>query len=533
MKTICLLFCCALLSLPGIQAQIIHVPGDETTIQEGINAASDGDTVLVDTGTYYENINFNGKAITVASHFIFSGDTSDIVNTIIDGSQPEDPALGSVVTFESGEDTTSVLVGFTITGGTGTCFPYYQARVGGGILCYPAGAKIENNSIQYNSIQTDGTGFGAGISMDGDDWIVIRNNKIRHNTTEAFDGTSGGGLDIWGNAIICDNEISHNTSHSTGNSIACFGGGISCNGSYREIELEICRNTISFNKVLSESNYLDGGAGGGIAIYQDCSGKISGNIISDNEVSGLNNCYGPGVILEGTSNSLLFDGNYILRNTYSNGNCKGGGINFWLGTAMVVNNIICENSATMGGGIYINEESPDILQIISNTVVNNTASETGEGIHCNYTDTALVLNTIFCENEASFQPEIALYQGDLEVHYCDVMGGWEEGVGNINADPGFMDDHFHLDPNGSECINKGTDSFQMSGEWYYAPEVDYEQDPRPDTCSFISDIGADEVMYDCVGMEELQAASCKLQVAGFSESGLWKIRDQISVGNRQ
>ncbi len=54
------------LALPT-SAKTIHVPADQPTIQAGINTASNGDTVLVSAGTYYENINFSGKAITVAS----------------------------------------------------------------------------------------------------------------------------------------------------------------------------------------------------------------------------------------------------------------------------------------------------------------------------------------------------------------------------------------------------------------------------------------------------------------------------------
>src|ERR1700692_4766100 len=45
----------------------IHVPIDQPTIQTAIDAASNGDTVLVADGTYKENADFKGKAITVTS----------------------------------------------------------------------------------------------------------------------------------------------------------------------------------------------------------------------------------------------------------------------------------------------------------------------------------------------------------------------------------------------------------------------------------------------------------------------------------
>ena len=101
-------------------ATIINVPGNQPTIQSGINAAANGDTILVAPNTYFENINFLGKQIVVASYFILNHDLSFINSTIINGSTPVNPDTASCVVFYSGEDSSAVLQGFTITGGTGT-----------------------------------------------------------------------------------------------------------------------------------------------------------------------------------------------------------------------------------------------------------------------------------------------------------------------------------------------------------------------------------------------------------------------------
>jgi len=106
-----------------LSATIINIPADQPTIQAGINVSVDGDTIMVYPGTYLENIDYNGKNITVASLFLTTQDTTFISQTVIDGNQND-----SVVTFENGEDSTAVLCGFTITNG--------KAEEGGGINCY-------------------------------------------------------------------------------------------------------------------------------------------------------------------------------------------------------------------------------------------------------------------------------------------------------------------------------------------------------------------------------------------------------------
>ena len=91
-----------------LHATIINVPADQPIIQLGIIFAANGDTVLVQPGTYPGNVNYDGKLITVASLFLTTQDTTYISSTIIDGSS------SSVVIFESGEDSTAVLCGFTV-----------------------------------------------------------------------------------------------------------------------------------------------------------------------------------------------------------------------------------------------------------------------------------------------------------------------------------------------------------------------------------------------------------------------------------
>ena len=114
-------FCLIGGTVPAV-ADILHVPGDFPTIQEAIDAAVDGDEVEVHPGTYFEAIDFLGKAIRV-----YSTDGRDV--TIIDAQQ-----TGSVVTCGSGEGSDTVLDGFTITGGTGTDLFGTGVLFGGGML---------------------------------------------------------------------------------------------------------------------------------------------------------------------------------------------------------------------------------------------------------------------------------------------------------------------------------------------------------------------------------------------------------------
>jgi hypothetical protein len=145
-------------------AATIHVPADQPTIQQAINAATNGDLVLVSPGTYPENIDYHGKAISVQS-------TGGPAQTIIDGHN-----AGTVVTFQTQEGTQSVLTGFTIEHG--------NASFGAGIMLLGASATITKN-IFRNNAQGAG-GFGAAIGGNGSSPVVERNTFLANTCDTQF-----------------------------------------------------------------------------------------------------------------------------------------------------------------------------------------------------------------------------------------------------------------------------------------------------------------------------------------------------------
>jgi hypothetical protein len=117
----------------------IDIPSDYATIQEGINAATTGDTVLVQPGTYQEGINFHGRRITVASLYTTTEDTTYISSTVIDGNS----SVLHVVEFTAYETNASKLIGFTITGGCANGSETNDMR-GGGIFVSGASPVISH-----------------------------------------------------------------------------------------------------------------------------------------------------------------------------------------------------------------------------------------------------------------------------------------------------------------------------------------------------------------------------------------------------
>jgi len=284
----------------------IHVPADQPTIQAAINAAVNGDTVLVSPGTYFENINFNGKAIVVRS-----ANGSKV--TVIDGAK-----IGTVVTFNSGESLSSVLTGFTIRNGVA---PF--GLDGGGINITLASPTVTNNVITQNTACSAGGGVALIIGKP-----LIKGNTISHNsqTVQCSGGDGGGGLHIGGGtgARIIGNRI-------VGNSWATGGG----------ITLNSAGSPLIQGNIIARNGTAGTASGGAIYIINDSNPIIIQNLIYENQATAAGGIY----LLPsfGTAGSVIV-ANTIVDNGGTQGSALfAGGFD---SSAQIIGNLFVSSTGT-------------------------------------------------------------------------------------------------------------------------------------------------------------------------------------------
>ena len=276
---------------------VIHVPADQATIQAAINVAVTGDTVLVAPGTYFENINFSGKAITLTSQ-------QGPQVTIIDGGQ-----LGAVVTFASGEGSQSVLSGLTLQHGR-------ASFNGGGVNIQNASPTITGNIITHNDAGASGGGISSSFGSP-----IIQGNTITNNSqTPGYSGGNGGGIYIGGAsaAQVIGNTISNNSeAQGSGGGIALFAAGTPT----------LRNNIISNNSAYSQ--------GGGIWLVNE-----SNALIVENLIAGNNAPSGGGIYLSVPSGAR---GAFVIGNTVSANTSTQGSAIYVIGfhtQAELINNIL-------------------------------------------------------------------------------------------------------------------------------------------------------------------------------------------------
>ena len=398
--TLRFVFVCALplLATASLAQTTINVgPGQtHTTIQSGIDAANNGDTVLVAPGTYNENINFNGKAITVTS-------SGGAANTIIDGGAA--PGL-AVVAFQSDETRNSVLSNFTIRNGGLVTF---TSPAGGGIYVSGAAPTIFNNIITAN--QCDGIDVSGGAAL------------IQGNTISATTDADNAYCAFEPVALVLEGNQSNTT-----------------------VPNSVIGNTIENNT----SKFGDSAA----AIFIWVS---NGNIIVGNTIR--NNVSSQGAVQMYNSESIIFSQNLVYGNSVS-GNVVGysGAGGLYLGIpdgappfyGIIANNTFANNTTPLLWNVGASQVFID-GDVSKFSFVNNILYGTGSYplLVCNDAYAYLSPSPMLVENNDVFNPSGPAY---------DPSCANGPGVaGNTSADPLLVDpanNDFHLQ-SGSPAIDAG------------------------------------------------------------------------------
>lgn len=400
----------------------LYYPSGYRSIQQGIIAASDGDTVAVmSSGLYQENIHFLGK---------------DIVVTGTGGAVILGSGSGPTVTFAGTESEACTLHSFVITGGLAD----HGGGICGGDETHHTRARIVNNLIQANQAEKggglaycDGTILANTIAQNHADsdggGLYSCDGTIQANTIVVNTANAGGGL------YDCNGLIRNNT--ITDNSVIQMGGGL-C----------FCDGTISSNRITGNKVTSNFGGGGGMF---SCRGRIFGNHIRENSChqygGGLDSCDG------------VIEGNLIVANWAG---ASGGGL-YWCRNGTIRNNIIALNKADVGGG------AASCHPFLNNTITGNSVQGTGKGAGLYYCG-GDIQNCIIWGNTAGDEIDPLQVFSSGDPSYSCIQGWSGGGPGNVLGDPNFADpdgpdndamtyeDNDYRLSSGSPCIDTGDNS---------------------------------------------------------------------------
>ena len=462
------------------------------TIQIGINASSDGSSVLVGAGTYVENINYNGKNISILG--------ANRETTIIDGD-----SSGSVVRFEAGEDSTASLSGFTLRNGSGTMINETQSK-GGGIYCTGSSPTLIDLKITNNTATT----WGGGIHCEFTSNPVITDVFIMENSTNDTASGQGGGLYCWYSAPKLTNVLIANNSSIKGGGVylgqqgswakltnvtitdnnSVYGGGIWLgylppgtqpadkptvlnsiiwnntpqqiyySSEFVSIEMDISYSSIEggLDSIVTNSNGTVNWGAGNIDNYPFFCEPDSG----DYTLAENSSCVGTG---EGGANMGAFgigcgvinQGLYVPENFATiqegiNAAFAGDTIFVAAGTYVEKINFNGKNIAMIGAGqdstiidgnqdstVVVFSNGEDSSSVISGFTIKNGQGRNGGGIHCGNNSSPRIENLVITNNVADFGGGIQCFNSSPTIRNVIITGNTAGndggGIHCFNASP--------------------------------------------------------------------------------------------------
>lgn len=315
-----------LFAFPGlVKAGTLRVPTEFGTIQVAIEAAVDGDIVLVAPGVYSELVNFMGKDIKLVSE-------SGALTTTIDGTGlVEGVIVRSVVRFVSGEPATATLQGFTVRGGGGT------SGDGGGVLIRDSAALLRENVFVDNQREFF-LFFGGGVYVENGDGTVILNNFFVRNTVAEEGGgvyaLLTDGLRIEGN-VFAENRA---VQTSGGGSQSGCGGGVTLGGSENARVI----NNLFVGNLASAPPW---GLGGALFLNLSENLEFSGNTLVGNQAFLAGSAIA-------TNGDLVIRDSIVWDNTVTRGIASEPAVHQLLPTALSVEYSNAQDGVPLGTGSF-------------------------------------------------------------------------------------------------------------------------------------------------------------------------------------
>ena len=471
------------------------------SIQAAIDAAVDGDTIILTPGAFRgdgnRDIDFKGKAITLRG--TDPNDPNIVAATIIDCNGTEDEPHRAFY-FRSGEGANSILAGVTIMNG--------YAEDGGGVYCESSSPTLRKCNFTRNLAQAFEDCSGGGMYNYRSSPTLLDCTFSGNSAFALFHGGgSGGGIHNRDSSPTLTNCTFEN------NSTAWAGGGMR-NSHYSTPTLSNCtfggnsandcgggmNNDYHSNPTLTNCTFSGNSATRGGGIHND---RVS-PVLTNCSFSGNSASYGGGG-MDNYNDEHYQCSPTLINCTFANNraNMEGGGISNSRSNPTLTNCTLSGNSADHGAGMYNYFGSKPILT--NCLFIGNTANNLGGGMS-NIHNSGLELNNCtFALNSATNGNALACYHrhqqhlpsdvqmtncilwdhgseiwnnddSSIAISYSDVQSGWP-GEGNIDADPCFVDPGY-WDANGTpEDVN---DDFWVDGDYHLKSEAS-RYDPTTQT----------------------------------------------------